>query len=376
MNCSFRVCLAAWVLVINLLAQTKVDLQTQSKTMLRNLDFSTAASTKTVKTGAGLPTTCSAGEVFFDTSASPGANLYVCPSVNVWSATGRRVPVTTLAGLPSSCAAGDLFFVTDISFTTGGWNLYTCGSTNTFSQAGVQADGTGYLIVTCNAPSTCLVGPNLAVLPTLTGPNAFLGASDFSGASKTAMFRLAETPPSTCDATGHEAYFNTTSNSVEVCSATDTWTPIGGTSGSFLLYYKTNVAALTATGAQQTLDSFTIPAGKLRVGDVVEIEATFARTGTAAPMTFGVSFGGSAMQSIAIPTSVGSATYKPALTITGAATEVWSGVVMANGANPTVIASSANATADISSPIIVSLTQNGTGPDTGAVVSWFVKVTR
>ena len=527
MNLSFRMlCVMAWALAASMFAQTQIDLQTQSK----NVDFSTAAATKTVKTNAGLPATCAVGEVFFDTSASPGANLYVCPSANTWSATGRRVPVSTLSGLPATCAAGDLFYVTDVSTANGGWNLYTCGATNTWSQAGVQADGTGYLIVNCSAPSTCLVGPNLSVLPTLTGPNAFLGASDFSSATKTAMFRLAATAPATCDATAHEiyydtnnntlnlctaantwtavpspgaantwsgsagfngtatfnntatftgpanfsgatktamfrlassapsscdatqreayfnttnntlnictatdtwtavpalstantwtgaanfssaatftgagdfsggtktamfrldasapgtcdatqheAYYNTTSNAVEVCSATNTWTPINGVSGSLLLYYKTNVAALAATGSQQTLDSFTIPAGKLRIGDVVEIEATFSRTGTAGPITFGVSFGGSAMQSIAIPTSVSSATYKPSLAVTAASTEVWGGVVLPNGANPTVIATSSNATAAIASPITVSLTQNGTGPDTGAVVSWFVKVTR
>ena len=82
------------------------------------------------------------------------------------------------------------------------------------------------------------------------------------------------------------------------------------------------------------------------------------------------------MQSITTPTTVASTVYQPSLTVTATSTQVWSGVVMPNGANPSVIASSANATASINSPITVSLTQNGTGPDTGAVVSWFVKVTR
>lgn len=66
-----------------------------------------------------------------------------------------------------------------------------------------------------------------------------------------------------------------------------TGAPIQGISGGFLLYYETNktdVAALTAAGAGQALDSFTIPVGKLRVGDTVKIEATLARTDAAPPM--------------------------------------------------------------------------------------------
>jgi hypothetical protein len=437
-------CVLAWTLGFSASAQTKLDLRTQSK----SVDFSTATFTKPVKTDVALPATCSVGELFFSTGT--GSNLFACTDINTWKETGRRIPTTTLANLPTTCPTGDMYFITDTAVSAGGWNLYSCTSTNVWSQAGVQADGTGYLIVTCPSPSSCLVGPNLAVLPTLTGPNAFLGSSDFSaasksamfrlaasapatcdattheayydttantlslctaadtwtalaslsgantwvnaatfsnpvtfnssanlsGATKTAMFRLAATAPSTCDAALHEAYYNTTTNSVGVCSSTNTWTPIGGTSGSFLLYYKTNVAALTATGAQQTLDSFVIPAGTLKIGDVLEIEATFARTGSADPMTFGISFGGSPMQSVATSTSTPATIYKPSLTVTGTATEVWSGVVLASGASPTVIASSADATAGISAPITVSLTQNGTGPDTGAVISWFVKVTR
>ena len=74
-----------------------------------------------------------------------------------------------------------------------------------------------------------------------------------------------------------------------------------------LLYYKINRSALTAIGDAQTLDFCKTPAPRLRVGNRVEIEAPFARTGSA-PMLFDISFGGFAMQSVAIPRSVRSAT--------------------------------------------------------------------
>ena len=67
--------------------QTQIDLRTQSK----SVDFSSAATTKTAKTGAALPGTCSQGEIFFNTAAMPGANLYACTAANTWTAQGGIV---------------------------------------------------------------------------------------------------------------------------------------------------------------------------------------------------------------------------------------------------------------------------------------------
>ncbi len=57
-------------------AQTQIDLRTQGK----NVDFSGAASTKPVRTGSALPSSCNPGELFFLTSAVAGLNLYGCPA--------------------------------------------------------------------------------------------------------------------------------------------------------------------------------------------------------------------------------------------------------------------------------------------------------
>lgn len=64
--------------------QTAVDLRSQSK----NIDFSSALSTRPAKTGASLPATCSVGEAFFSTSAAAGSNWYGCTSANVWTPQG------------------------------------------------------------------------------------------------------------------------------------------------------------------------------------------------------------------------------------------------------------------------------------------------
>src|SRR5262249_4244657 len=66
------------------LAQTRIDLRTQSK----SVDFSGASSTKPSKTGTTLPATCSIGETFLKTDAAAGQNFYACTAVNIWTAQG------------------------------------------------------------------------------------------------------------------------------------------------------------------------------------------------------------------------------------------------------------------------------------------------
>jgi hypothetical protein len=285
----------------------------------------------------------------------------------------------TVATLPATCTVGDVRYVTDSSFAAGSWTVFICTGTNVWTQTGVEADGTGYLTVTCALPDSCLVGPNTAVIPSMQGQNTWLGLNDFSGGSKTAVFRLAAAPPTTCDPASREAYFNTTAQTLNICTGTNTWTAMGSPHTSVLLYQKTGVAAVTATGSTQTLDSFVIPGGTLQIGDVVEIQANFARTGTAAPIVFGVNFGGSAVPAsgVSTPAAATGAVYKPTLVVAGIATENWGGTLASDGGLTFAAASySSSATASIASPITVSLTQNGTGPDTGGVSSWFVKVTR
>lgn len=65
------------------LAQTQVDLRTQSK----NIDFSGASSTKTVEAGSALPGICAQSQLYLllSSSTTPGQNLYVCTATNTWT---------------------------------------------------------------------------------------------------------------------------------------------------------------------------------------------------------------------------------------------------------------------------------------------------
>lgn len=77
-------CALAALAVSQAMAQTRIDLRTQTK----SVDFSAASSTKPSQTGTNLPVTCAVGQTFLNTSAQPGQNLYVCTTANVWTAQG------------------------------------------------------------------------------------------------------------------------------------------------------------------------------------------------------------------------------------------------------------------------------------------------
>jgi hypothetical protein len=62
-------------------AQTKVDLQSQSK----RVDFADAIFTRPAKVGSELPATCVIGEMFFHNSSPAGMNLYGCTGTDTWT---------------------------------------------------------------------------------------------------------------------------------------------------------------------------------------------------------------------------------------------------------------------------------------------------
>jgi hypothetical protein len=76
----------AAIAAVHAAAQTRVDLRTQTK----SVDFSGATLTKPSQVGAVLPSTCTLGQTFLNTSAQAGQNLYICTATNVWSVQGSN----------------------------------------------------------------------------------------------------------------------------------------------------------------------------------------------------------------------------------------------------------------------------------------------
>lgn len=64
--------------------QTTINLATQS----RNADFSAFAFTRPVSVGTSLPSTCLVGQLFFDSAAASGSDLFSCVSQNLWGVIG------------------------------------------------------------------------------------------------------------------------------------------------------------------------------------------------------------------------------------------------------------------------------------------------
>jgi hypothetical protein len=65
-------------------SQTTVNLLNQGK----NFDFSSFPFTRPVTVGTALPSTCQVGQLFFNSAAAAGVNLYACTATNVWTLEG------------------------------------------------------------------------------------------------------------------------------------------------------------------------------------------------------------------------------------------------------------------------------------------------
>lgn len=69
-------------------AQTQLDIERQGK----RVDFLRPPFASPLRLGSTLPLTCTAGELYFLTSATPGNNIHVCYSNGNWAITGASGP--------------------------------------------------------------------------------------------------------------------------------------------------------------------------------------------------------------------------------------------------------------------------------------------
>jgi hypothetical protein len=77
---------------------TTLNLQTQG----RNPDFSSFPFTRPVSVGTTLPASCQVGQLYFNSAAAAGSNLYACTAANTWtveSATASTPGVTMASQL-------------------------------------------------------------------------------------------------------------------------------------------------------------------------------------------------------------------------------------------------------------------------------------
>ncbi len=79
-----RLWLLAVLMAVATMGQTRVDIQRQGK----GTAFLAAPFAKPLRSGASLPLTCTVNELFFLTTALPGANIHVCYEDGEWASQG------------------------------------------------------------------------------------------------------------------------------------------------------------------------------------------------------------------------------------------------------------------------------------------------
>ena len=230
-------------------SQTQIDLQAQGK----NVDFSGSTTTKPIKAGTALPGTCSVGEMFFLSTATPGANLYGCASANTWSLQSggggaqnasqlldlavTRTSSTTLAigtvcssTAPCNVRLGSVTF----SFTTSTSATISAGTGTAF----VYVDSSGNLTVghnlTVGCSSGCVAASGITAFPSDSVPlftwTATGGTWDTSGGADRRAFQ------STTNVAAGTGLLGATANGRTTLSIDPTlvgiWAPVPSTSSS------------------------------------------------------------------------------------------------------------------------------------------------
>lgn len=192
---------------------TTLNLGTQG----RNADFSNLPFTRPVAVGTSLPATCQVGQLFFNSAAAAGANLYGCTAPNTWTLQSGGGSSGT-GGSPTPTGSGTAAF----SPSSLNFSAQTVGTT-TPSQAIVFSNtGTGPITIS----SVTLGGANSLDFWTSNncGTTLSVGASCTIAVSLTPSVAGAETATLTVS--------DNTSNSPHTLALTGTGTAAASSSGT------------------------------------------------------------------------------------------------------------------------------------------------
>ena len=156
------------------IGQTQIDLRTQSK----SIDFTGALETRPLKTGAFLPAICNAGDLFFNTGAAPGANLYACIAANTWmvesgGGSGGSLTVqadgTVVGSRPQVNVVSGLGILTAVSDTGSQINIQHYADTSVLLTKSTEQSGAVLLCKSASASGstyTCAMTPTLGIYST------------------------------------------------------------------------------------------------------------------------------------------------------------------------------------------------------------------
>jgi hypothetical protein len=160
----------------------------------------------------------------------------------------NAVPVTVPAVPANAIPLGDV--------TISGGNWATVTDTRAFLTAMPLIAGNG--IVLTQTAGRAQIDVDLGIVPSLAGANVFTGQTVASVATKTAPNRIGTSDPPNCDPSVRETFYNTSTNTLRVCTGTNSWTSANTVSvastglGYFLPSGPTSAGAQSASGTSAT----------------------------------------------------------------------------------------------------------------------------
>ncbi|MBV9264559.1 MAG: choice-of-anchor D domain-containing protein [Acidobacteriaceae bacterium] len=122
---------------------TTINLGTQG----RNPDFSSFPFTRPITVGTTLPATCQVGQLFFNSAAAAGANLYGCTAVNAWTALTGTGGGSGSSGTSSSGGTSTGNGIGQLNVTSLNFGTQVTGTTSTAQPVILSNSGTGTLTV-------------------------------------------------------------------------------------------------------------------------------------------------------------------------------------------------------------------------------------
>lgn len=179
----------------------------------------------------------------------PGTNVTISgtwPNQTINSSGGggggaaTSITPVALASLPGTCTVADIRYVTDATVSAGGYYLYLCTATNTWTQFGYVAGGSGFLASACTA-GACTIDVTASVVG-ITGTYTMAGSYDFSGATSFIPKAVPLTAGTSVTLSGTSRFF--------VCTGTCTVTvPVPAAGVQFCVYNDDNVSTVITLAA-------------------------------------------------------------------------------------------------------------------------------
>jgi hypothetical protein len=111
------------------------------------------------------------------------------------------------------------------------------------------------------------------------GANVFTSDNDFSAATKTAPFRIGESDPGTCDSAVREMFFNTSTNTLKVCNAPNSWIAISGGNPAGCAQYSIGHVQAQNRSTAHDITLFTLPAMAKITGLTIKHSSAFGGPG-------------------------------------------------------------------------------------------------